>query len=407
MNTIFDNFTGEVNLDIFRPGSEIPGASIRRQYLSLVGLLQYVDIINGDLTGTLPANITEQTVKGMISHCIGDLKVREEMSKEPTPVEQPDDEIWYTSTDGNVIEPTYTDGFGANIISNTYEKGKGVIKFDGPVTQIGTEAFLYCSTLNSISIPNSVTSIGTSAFASTRIESIYIPDSVTSIGENAFGECWITSIEIGLGVENIDDDAFFDTGLKSLVIPDNVMSIGAGVCYRCGNLTSVTIGAGVESFGDTEGGFAYFGQCDNLESIIVDQNNTVYDSRDNCNAIVETSTNTLIAGCKDTIIPDSVTSIGTMAFSECYKLSSIIIPNNITSIGYSAFDQCSELFSITSLNTTPPTLGEYVFSDISEDYTIYVPAESVDTYKTAWSDYADHITAIVEDENEPEEEPGE
>ncbi|MBQ8335170.1 MAG: leucine-rich repeat domain-containing protein [Tidjanibacter sp.] len=95
--------------------------------------------------------------------------------------------MWYTSTDGEVVEPYDTTVFGANIVSNTYENGKGVITFDGDVTTIGIYAFYYCSSLASVTIPGSVTSIGEGAFAGcSSLASVTIPDSVTEIGDFAF-----------------------------------------------------------------------------------------------------------------------------------------------------------------------------------------------------------------------------
>uniref|UniRef100_UPI004056BB06 protein kinase domain-containing protein n=1 Tax=Alistipes sp. TaxID=1872444 RepID=UPI004056BB06 len=174
----------------------------------------------------------------------------------PTP---PNNEIWYTSSCG-VIDPEHIDVFGASVISNTYKNGKGVITFDGPVTTIrgycynlglksvtipdsvttiGDRAFSSCYNLTSVNIGNSVTTIGSYAFFGCRnLTSVTIPDSVTTIGGGAFFGCTsLTSITIGDSVTTIGKQAFRDcTGLTSITIPDSVMTIGEEIFLGCNGL---------------------------------------------------------------------------------------------------------------------------------------------------------------------------
>ncbi|MBR2265557.1 MAG: leucine-rich repeat domain-containing protein, partial [Paludibacteraceae bacterium] len=170
-------------------------------------------------------------------------------------------------------------------------------------------------------------------------------------------------------------------------IGNSVTSIEDYAFYGCSGLTSVTIPNSVTSIGSRA-----FSVCTGLTSIVVEKGNSVYDSRNNCNAIIETATNTLIEGCQNTIIPNTVTSIGRSAFYGCSGLTSVIIPNSVTSIGESAFSWCSGLTSVTIEAETPPTLGEIAFFYTSE-CPIYVPCNAVSAYKTAWSRYADRIVA--------------
>ena len=226
------------------------------------------------------------------------------------------------------------------------------------VTTIGDNAFEECSGLTSVTIGNSVTTIGYGAFYDcSGLTSVTIPNSVTTIGERAFIRCYgLTSVTIGNSVTTIGESAFSVChGLTSVTIGNSVTTIGESAFYSCEGLTSVTIPNSVTSIG--EGAFE---GCDGLKSIIVESGNTIYDSRNSCNAIIATSTNTLIAGCKNTTIPNSVTAIGEYAFSGCHGLTSVTIPNSVTTIGHKAFYYCTGLTSVIIPNSVT-SIGDDAF----------------------------------------------
>ena len=159
----------------------------------------------------------------------------------------------------------------------------------------------------------------------------------------------------------------------------------------CRGLASVTIGYSLTSIKGSD-----FSSCGDLTSIVVESGNVKYDSRENCNAIIETSSNTLIRGCKNTNIPNSVTSIGDYAFSGCSGLTSITIPNSVTSIGRASFSGCTNMADIYVLSTTPIELREDPFgNNLYQKTTLHVPSGCLNDYSTA--DYWKNFVHIVDD----------
>ena len=226
------------------------------------------------------------------------------------------------------------------------------------VESIGDNAFWGCPNLASINIPESVLSIGDEAFlACYRLTSINIPSSLTNIGRDAFTECLgLTSISVEEGNTVYDSrdncNAIILTAKDEMVVacknttfPKSVKSI-AKAAFNCLDITSIKIPKTVTKMDGSP-----IGYCPKLTSIVVEEGNTMYDSRGNCNAIIETSSNTLIAGCKNTVIPNSVTEIGNQAFDGCIDLESIVIPNSVTAIGSQAFSGCIKLESIVIPNS--------------------------------------------------------
>ena len=204
------------------------------------------------------------------------------------------------------------------------------------VTDLGS-AFYGCSSLTSVTIPNSVTNIETAFSNCSALTSVTIPNSLTSIGNAAFRGCTsLTSVTIPNSVTSIGRYAFSDcSSLTSVTIPNSVTSIDEMAYQGCSSLTSITIPKSVTSIGDRA-----FSGCGALNSVIVEEGNTKYDSRNNCNAIIETTSNNLLSGCKNTTIPNSVTSIKSCAFYDCSALTSVTIPQSVTSIGTNSFSGC-------------------------------------------------------------------
>lgn len=303
----------------------------------------------------------------------------------------------------------------------------------GPVETIGESAFDYNYKLTDINIPSTVKSIGQCAFhVCTSLTSIHIPDGVTVITERMLDCCYnLTDLTIGDHVTAIEDfalqecrvlanitlpptlksigwDSFAgDKKLTSILLPDSLEFIGESAFYNC-DLRSIVIPKSVTSIGtDVLASNRY------LTKIVVEEGNPVYDSRDNCNAIIETATNRLIEGCKSTVVPSTVTTIGHHGFSGCFGLTSIslpesvttlehhafydcvylntvVLPQSVTTVGQGAFAGCRRMKSMTCKAKIPPTTGDYPFSTEGLRGTLYVPRSAIERYRAdeKWGEHA-------------------
>ncbi len=243
----------------------------------------------------------------------------------------PLNQIWYTSTDGNIVEPKQTADFGANIISNTYENGRGIITFDGDVLYIGEHAFSSWI-LKSIEIPNSVTRIESEAFGSCHnLSNINFSNSLTFIGDYAFDHC---------------------VNLKTILIPDSVTTIGSCAFANCNSMQNIITGHNVKDIGN----YAFSGCTGKLFFNSDEFNNNeirptfpLYSSKFTSVVIGENVTKIadyLFYGCaelKQITIPNNVISIKNYSFQDCTNLEYINIPNSITSIGDLVFEGCVKL----------------------------------------------------------------
>ena len=239
------------------------------------------------------------------------------------------------------------------------------------VTSIGREAFRGCTNLPSVTLPNSLTSIGEYAFYGTAsLKAIAIPNSMTAIGRRAFEDsgaldaihitdmaawCAISFGENWNGYSSNDGFNLYLNGekVKNLVIPKEAMAVDKLAFYN----------------------------CKGIESIVVEDDNEVYDSRQDCNAIIETESNTLLKGCKNSFVPTDVTAIADYAFLNCDGLTAATLGSDMQSIGQQAFDGC-KLRNVLIKSTTPPAASASSFSEQTFYHTtLYIPTDS-------WDDYA-------------------
>lgn len=229
----------------------------------------------------------------------------------------PADELWYTSTDGQIIEPTDATGLNATIVSNTYENGRGVIKFNGPLTNIGYDAF----------------------YNNTKLQSVVMSDAVTSLGGYAFGYCYyLESVRLSGQLQNISYNAFaYCEDLSGINIPESVQMIGSNAFYGCRVLSSVYLPESV-----SEVGTAAFGYCSALRGFY-----GKFASEDHRMLVVNGELNSFApSGLSAYSIPEGIVSIGNSALRECSGLARITLPQSLEVIKSWAFGYCRALRSI-------------------------------------------------------------
>lgn len=241
------------------------------------------------------------------------------------------------------------------------------INIPDSVTHIGESAFRECYFLKSVSLNRTIKIIEDSTFQHcVNLTSIDIPNNITSIGKEAFDDCIsLTSITLHDGIKHIEDFAFRNCkNLQLITLPESVVSIGRGAFEGCTSLTSINIPSNVSSIGDCA-----FENCTNLSCISVHADNKTYDSRENCNAIIQTKSNRLIRGCNNTKIPKTICSIEHNAFSYCAKLRKVKIPKNVSNIEERTFLGCTKLQDINISHVT--SIEGEAFKDCSNLVSIY------------------------------------
>ncbi len=281
------------------------------------------------------------------------------------------------------------------------------ISIPDSVTSIGYDAFSGCSSLQRVTIPNSVASIESAVFYECScLHDVTIPDSITSIGTCAFCECFsLEKVTIPDSVTNIGDSAFSEChSLKEIKIPDSVTNIGDFAFHGCSSLKEIKIPDSVTSIGNDA-----FSGCSSLEEIKIPDSvsrKKAYKglSFAGCSSLKEIKIPDTVAsiedfafyGCdslKEIKIPDSVTSIGKEAFSGCSSLTEIEIPDSVTSIGEEAFSGCSSLTEIM-ISDSVSSIGDGAFSCCISLKKIFVPLNDIYRFKAMLPDYVHIITPI-------------
>ena len=285
------------------------------------------------------------------------------------------------------------------------------------VTRIANHAFAYCTGLTTVFMePTTPPTLGNSAFDNCdKLDAIYVPAASLdayktawtnyaskiqgydgTCGDNVYWSYNSTNKTLTIfGTGAMADYSYtnrpwysFRTDITTVDIRNGVTTIGNEAFDGCYALTNISIPTSVTSIGDYA-----FQYCTGLESISVASGNTKYDSRNDCNAIIETTSNTLMLGCMNTVIPNTVTSIGSSAFYECYDLKEITIPASVTSIGDYAFAYCDGLTSIT-IPASVTSIGDYAFAYCDGLTSITIPASVTSIGNKAFA-YCDDLTSIT------------
>ena len=242
------------------------------------------------------------------------------------------------------------------------------VEFTSELTTIGNYAFSGCSSITDLTIPNTIKSLGIGSYYQCKgLKKVVIESNLTEIPEKAFADCFaLESINLPEGLLTIGKQAFGrDSKLISIILPSTLTTIDDSAFSESG-LTSVIIPKSVTSIAGSKGAGTWtaFQECNSLISIVVEEGNPKYDSRDNSNAIIETETNKLIIGCNSTVIPNTVEVIGALAFYELLKITNITIPSSVTTIEYNAFAYCEKFKGTIDIPKNATNISKNAFQGI-------------------------------------------
>ena len=299
-----------------------------------------------------------------------------------------------------MIATNLSDLLGREVTRKDLYLKKVIIK-DG-VENICPNCLWRIKRMESIVLPNSVVKIETFSFRNCQnLKAIEIPESVEEIGPYAFSGCFsLESIVVDKNNPAFDSrdncnaiirkkDNVLALGCKNTIIPNGVKRIGAGAFKSCTDMESLYIPESLTQLYNYT--FPFHGE---LMSIVVDEKNRFYDSRENCNAIIRKSSNTLIYGCNTSTIPNSIVSIDFEAFKDCSKIKSIVIPEGLVSIDEHAFDGCSNLSSITLPNSLT-YIGKGAFHGCKRSKVFNIPKGTKEKFASLLPQYERNLKEEV------------
>ena len=241
----------------------------------------------------------------------------------------------------SIVIPKSVESIGDHAFYSCRNLSKVIIQ--GDVKSISDYAFAFCENLTEVIIQGNVKSIGKNAFFNCgKLSTITLPNSITNIEDGAFHECRrLSSVNIPTGMDKIGMRAFSRCGITSAEIPEGVITIDDWAFEDCQKLSSIRIPCSVQQISETA-----FDYCKGVKTIVVSQQNKVFDSRDNCNAIVRSKDNTIIYVCRNSTIPNGIKKIDSHACRHCMGMRSIRIPQSFGNITLNTFSFIGEIESI-------------------------------------------------------------
>lgn len=282
---------------------------------------------------------------------------------------------WDTDGDGELSKEEAAAVRTLKVGENSVFRNATITSFDEfqyftGLTSVEDHAFANCSNLKSVIVPKNVTTLDNAAFSGCSNLSIVLPEGLTSIGNGGFQNC---------------------VYMKEISLPESLTKIGSSALAGCITLKTLYIPKNLTSIG-----YQALANLKGLLSIAVDPANTKYDSRNGCNAVITTASNTMLTGCQNTNLPEGVEDVDGM-FNQ-NRLQSFVIPSSVTSVATNAFYNCSNLKTVVAKGDTPPTLGNNAFTGIHADCVLWVPCGKTQAYRNAgWGDGQDGSPSVFKE----------